>query len=167
MAFSTKSVPIGVSFPKETDADYDFTPRPIDLAPPDGPITRLEFNERFYACCERAHRWEHQQRRYLIPTPADTDAVSMLPKRKAALEMEDGKREKYWGLLVREKRSDFMILTYVVLFNVPGLVFFFMWLFPWGHASDLQNASVPSLTTLSLTVGLVGWLYNSPGSHVR
>jgi hypothetical protein len=157
------SVPIRVSFPNETDAEYDFTPRPIDLAPPDGPITKFEFNERFYSCCERAHRWEHyQQRRYLSTTPADTDAVSVLPKRTAALELEDGKREIFWGLLVKERRSDFVIFVYAMLFNIPGVVFFFMWLFLWDHASDLQNAIVPQGFSLTLTVGLATWLYSTP-----
>jgi fatty acid desaturase len=101
-----------------------------------------------------------------LPTLVDTDAVQKLPKRKAALELQDGKRGFFWGLLIREKRSDLVISLYVLLFNIPGLVFFFLWLFVWGHDSDLQNAAVPVLTSLSLTIGFVGLLYSN-GHHER
>lgn len=97
----------------------------------------------------------------------DTDAIEALPKLKTAIELEDGKRELFWGLLVKEKRSDLMVLIYMTIFNIPSLLFFFLWLFLWGHDSDLQNASVPALTSMSLTIGFVGWLYSTPGSGVR
>jgi hypothetical protein len=94
------------------------------------------------------------------PGLVDTDAVDMLPKRQSSLELRDGKRDVFWGLLIREARSDFIVSLYVLLFNLPGLVFFFLWLFLWNHDSDLQNAAVPVLTSLSLTIGFVGFLYH-------
>ena len=97
----------------------------------------------------------------------DKEAIKALPKRRMALEMEDGKRELFWGLLVRERRSGAILFAYICLFNLPGVVFFFLWLFYWGHGSDLQNASVPSLTSLSLPIGFASWVFQSREGNIR
>jgi hypothetical protein len=36
------------------------------------------------------------------------------------------------------------------LILLPPLIFWFLWLFQWGHSGDLQNASVPFLSALGL-----------------
>lgn len=107
----------------------------------------------------RRSQWRHTTSDLRILE--QTDAIKVLPKRKEALEMEDGKREFFWSLLLRERRSVPLVLAYVCLFNAPGVVFFLLRLFQWQHTSDLQNASVPVLTSLTLTIGFVGWLLQS------
>lgn len=52
-------------------------------------------------------------------------------------------------------------MVYATLCNVPGVLFFFLWLFQWKRASDLQNASTPVMLSLSLTLGLVMLVYES------
>jgi hypothetical protein len=159
---------LGEGFPPEADNDYDFDPRPIAPQPPHGPISKTEFAEHFYTYCDECcHRWHQEQMRRWAPSLADAEVIKALPKRKTALEMQDGKRAIFWGLIVREKRSDLIVLIYVVLCNIPGLLFFFLWLLYWGHDSDLQNASVPALTSLSITIGFVAWLYSTPQGGLR
>lgn len=157
-----------MDFPPPHDKQYDFHPRPIEPKPPLGPIAEAEFRERFYTYCEDCcHSWHQEQMRRWLPGKFDSEATKALPKRKVPLEMQDGKREFFWGLLVRERRSGALVLAYVCLFNVPGLVFFFLWLFRWGHGGDLQNASVPPTVSLSLTFGFVAWLVQSREGNVR
>jgi hypothetical protein len=36
------------------------------------------------------------------------------------------------------------------------VIFFFLWLYQWGHGSDMQGASVPVNLSLSLTMGFLG-----------
>jgi hypothetical protein len=59
----------------------------------------------------------------------DQEAIKVLPKRRMALEMQDGKREYFWGLLVRERRSSTILFAYIYLFNLLSVIFFFLWLF--------------------------------------
>lgn len=68
---------------------------------------------------------------------------------------------------MRELRSAAVVLAHLALFNVPGVIFFFLWLFHWGHGSDLQNAAVLPMVSLSLTFGFVGWLFRNHESKVR
>lgn len=75
--------------------------------------------------------------------------------------MDDGEREYFYGLYARERRSFFRVMIYMSLCNVPGVVFFFLWLFKWGHDSDLQNASIPVMLSLSFTLGFVMLVYES------
>ena len=88
-------------------------------------------------------------------------AIARLPKRKTPLNMHDGNRELFWGIYARERRSIARVLAYGTLANVPGIVFFFLWLFRWDHASDLQNAAVPVGMSLSLTMLFVALLFES------
>lgn len=159
---------MGVDFPPADDENYEFQPRPVDPLPPLGPISKEEFSDRFYTYCEDCcHRWHQEQMRRWLPGLYDKEAIRALPKRKTALEMEDGKRELFWGLLVKEQRSAAMVLAYLVLCNTPSVIFFFLWLFEWGHVSDLQNASVPPMISLSLTLGFVGWIFQTREANLR
>ena len=165
-----RGVPLDVGYPADSNNDYDFEPRPIMPRPPLGPITKAEFRDRFYTYCDKCcHRWHQRQMSRWLPGLYDREAIKALPKRKRkiALEMQDSKRELFWGLLVREQRSSAILFTYICLFNLPGYIFFFLWLFQGGHGSDLQNASVPPMVSLSLTMGFVGWLFHSHEGSAR
>ena len=97
-----RAVPLDVDFPPVSNDDYEFQPRPIAPEPPLGPIAEEEFRDRFYTYCEDCcHRWHQEQTRRWLRCLNDAEAIKALPKRKVALEMEDGKRELFWGLLVR------------------------------------------------------------------
>jgi len=91
----------------------------------------------------------------------DKEAIKVLPKRKIAIEWQDGKREIFWGLMVVERRSVAIGLAYLFLLNLPGVIFFFLWIFPLGHQSDLQNAAVPVGVSLSLSLSFLSYLYIS------
>jgi hypothetical protein len=102
-----------------------------------------------------------------IPSLRDKNAIKVLPKRQISLEMRDGKRDDFWGLMVRERLSWPMVSTYIGLFNLPSIVFFFLWIFYWGHDSDLQNASVVPIFSLTLTVAFVGWIIQTHDKGLR
>jgi hypothetical protein len=158
----------GEGFPEQSDIEYDFQPRPIKLRPPAGPILKKEFRDRFYTYCEQCcHRWHHRQMQRWIPSLRDKNAIKVLPKRQISLEMRDGKRDDFWGLMVRERLSWPMVSTYIGLFNLPSIVFFFLWIFYWGHDSDLQNASVVPIFSLTLTVAFVGWIIQTHDKGLR
>ena len=67
--------------------------------------------------------------------------------------MDDRLTELFYGLYAKERRSFARVAVYACLCNLPGVIFFFLWLFRWGHDADLQNASVPLTLWLSLTLG--------------
>lgn len=84
-----------------------------------------------------------------------TLALERLPKRRECLKWRDGTWDKFWGLYAVEAPSFSRVLMYALLCLVPWIIFFFLWLFRWKHASDLQNASVPLTISITLLVGFV------------
>jgi hypothetical protein len=174
-------IPLQISFPADANPDYDFVPRPLDTEPPEGPITKEDFYDRFYhndnasppnptgknpftrcnAC--PCYTWTQHQSSQLGSMPSTTttesQSLSVLPKRKLPLQLHDGKREVFWGLYIRERRCFAWVVAYGCLCNLPGVLFFFLWLFAWGHQADLQNAAVPVQLSLSLTVCFAALLY--------
>lgn len=95
------------------------------------------------------------------------DAIDVLPKRIDPLRLEDGKREIFWGIYARERRSFARIATYGLLANLPSIVFFFLWLLQWKHASDLNAAAVPFVLTMSLlALALVLLLESREQDHI-
>jgi hypothetical protein len=42
---------------------------------------------------------------------------------------------------------------------MPAVIFFFQWLYEWGHGIDLKGAAVPAQLSLSLTLGYLSLLY--------
>lgn len=91
---------VGVEFPPADAKGYDFHPRPIDPAPPLGPIPEEEFRNRFYTFCgeDCCHRWHREQMKtWLRGLQGDKEVLKVLPKRITALDMDDGKRELFWG----------------------------------------------------------------------
>jgi len=93
----------------------------------------------------------------------DDYVLKALPKRKQVLEMGDGKREYFWGIYAKERRCFRWVAAYAVLANVPGLVFVFLWLFQWKHASDLQGATVLAQVSIALSVAFVGAIWADKG----
>nr|POF02944.1 hypothetical protein CFP56_78927 [Quercus suber] len=161
--------PIEIDFPRDDNSEYDFFPCPLESAsrPPHGPISVGEFRDHFYRSYYPCHTWYRYQHRRRLFGQVNTTAIESLPKRKQELEMHDGKREIFWGIYARERRCFAWMLGYVFLCNLPGLLFFFLWLFQWEHASDLQNVAVPVGLSLSLTISFVGSLLAGSQSRTK
>lgn len=159
------SARLRIGYPDAADPIYDFSPRPPEYLPPDGPISHDEFNFHYYYhdLCPSYFSWTRWfAASYFTntgPSTASRTALDAVPKRKSELKKEDGKRELFYGLYAREARSALRVVVYISLCNVPGVVFFFLWLYRWGHGSDLQGAAVLVNFSLSLTLGFLGWLY--------
>jgi hypothetical protein len=66
------------------------------------------------------------------------------------MELEDGvsNTEDFWGLYIVEKQSTFRAVLWSLFLLLPSFYFFFAWLFQWGRATDLQNASIPLILLL-------------------
>jgi hypothetical protein len=134
---------------------YNCIPTPPGRRPPKGPgpVSPGEFRDRFqncYAC----HSW-HRHRHNVLFSTNDDSVLKALPKRIEELEMQDGKREDFWGIYAKERRCFGWVAAYAIMANAPGVIFFFLWLFQWGHESDLQGASVPVMISLSLSLTLI------------
>ncbi|PPJ56174.1 hypothetical protein CBER1_09082 [Cercospora berteroae] len=167
MTGEDEAVPQHIGYPETTNAEYYYDPRPIDPCPPSGPISDQEFRNRFHKSCHRYYSWHLWHKRKLAGRLHGQQAIARLPKRDTALNMQDGKREIFWGLYARERRSFARVFAYGLLANTPSIVFFFLWLFRWGHASDLQNAAVPAGMSLSLTMLFMALLYESREIELR
>lgn len=115
------------------------------------PISVHEFHDRFYqrvksetclagngACC------------------TDHDAVERIPQKKDLVSVSAEGRPQFYGIVARETKSALTMVVYVLISSVPGTIFFFLWLFKWGHG-NLQDASV----LLMLSFSLLGLLYAS------
>ncbi|KAF2164064.1 hypothetical protein M409DRAFT_56787 [Zasmidium cellare ATCC 36951] len=163
--------PCSLSYPPQSRTDYDFTPRVPIPSPPAGPISAHEFRGRFYKSSQHPFGWYLDfLQRLAAPGKAKMrirdarDAIALLPKRAKCLEMDDGKRELFWGLYARERRGFAWVLAYGLLCNIPAIIFFFLWLFRWGHGADLQNASVPLTMSISLSLFFLAMLREERGS---
>ncbi|CRK25377.1 hypothetical protein BN1723_003282 [Verticillium longisporum] len=134
------------SFPGN-ELPYDFSPKPMD---PVLPISDDQFYHRFYACYNPTslHRLFHKCRKRC----GDRADVGSFPLRRHGLQVEDTKKEYFWGIYVVTRVSNTRVAVYSSLCCLPGLVFFFLWMFSWGHSGDLQNASVPLCISLALLV---------------
>lgn len=111
------------------------------------PISPHEFEDRFYGragirSCLEGH-----------PCNTERDAVDRIPQRKESLDSHERQRYEFWGLIAREKKSALRLVIYVFFSSVPGLIFFFLWLFQWHH-ENLQDASVLLMISFTL-LGLV------------
>lgn len=86
------------------------------------------------------------RRKFLNTTT--NNVVVKLPKRETELEEGVVEIEDFWGLYILERQSTLRAGFWSLVLSLPSIYFFFAWLFQWGHASDLQNASVPMLLLL-------------------
>ncbi|KAI0895002.1 hypothetical protein F4806DRAFT_105410 [Annulohypoxylon nitens] len=134
------------SYPKTTDTDYEFKPRPMDFIPP---ISEHEFTKRFYACYNprSLSHWFHKCKTLGYHS---YDVLDLLPKKKMKLEEAGNKREFFWGIYAREIISLRWVLAYNVVCVTPTIVYFFLSILPEGYATDLQNPSVPFTMMLGL-----------------
>ncbi|KAH6714471.1 hypothetical protein BKA61DRAFT_482078, partial [Leptodontidium sp. MPI-SDFR-AT-0119] len=119
--------------------EYQYEPNPMNLIPPIGPH---EFYDRFHACYNprSAFHFLHKCASFNKRT---RDLLQLFPKSNSDLVEDSDKREPFWGIVARERPSIARLLLYNLACALPCLIFFFMWLFSWGHGGDLQNASVP------------------------
>jgi len=152
-----------VAFPEQDDLEYDFIPRVPNPAPPDGPVSSDEFRDHYYLPdCLSFHSWRRYQLRFRGHFNKITrEDLEALPKRHTQVDMDDGLSELFYGLYAKERRSFARVAAYACLCNLPGVAFFFLWLFRWGHGADLQNASVPLTLSLSLTLGFAAVVFGT------
>ena len=128
------SARLRIGFPDDTDLTYDFSPRPPEYMPPDGPISHDEFHfHYYYDHCPSYLSWKRWFATSYFTTTgssvASRTALDAVPKRKSELNKEDGKRELFYGLYAKEARSAFRVVMYISLCNLPGVIFFFLWLY--------------------------------------
>ncbi|KAM7212749.1 hypothetical protein V8F06_011892 [Rhypophila decipiens] len=118
---------------------YKACPRPIDSIPP---ISKHEFQRRFYAC-------RHTRRRlhfYHSCKPLGHQSrglLERLPKKTAELEEGGDKREEFWGIYAREIISLRWVLFYNFVCMAPMLGYFVFCIVNLQNGTDLQNPSVP------------------------
>lgn len=154
---------VDVAFPSEHDQMYQFLPRKPHPAPPKGPITPEQFEDHYYNDhCPCWYDWRRYQLSYRGHfNKVNRVALDAVPKRIVRIDMDDGIDEHFYGLYAREERNFLRVVIYFCLFNLPGVVFFFLWLFHWYHGSDLQTASVPLTLSLSLTLGFAAVVFGT------
>ncbi|KAL1880653.1 hypothetical protein Daus18300_001265 [Diaporthe australafricana] len=160
----------GFSVPRPHDDEYpayQYGPQPMEEAP----ITEHVFNDLFYACYNSdsvAHRFHS-----LFMSGCDVahdlpeDLLENIPKydREVLAGTRFSKVENFWGIAAQEQRSAIRVLAYMLLSLSPTVWFIFAWLFSWGHAGDLQTATVP--TTVSLATLSMVWVVVYSGSGVK
>jgi hypothetical protein len=152
--------PIKVGFPSESEPEYKFRPAPPRPEPPHGPITEVEFRERFYRSGEKYYRWQAKWEAIFFEN--DDQAYQALPKRTEAINLEEPGKEMFYGLYAKEKRSFARFLAYFFLcFFCPGLIFFIVYLAKRGKASELPSAGWPLTVALTLVGILMGELVHS------
>lgn len=78
------------------------------------------------------------------------EIIELLPKKLSLLDEGGDQREFFWGMFAREVVCLRWVFFYNVICMLPLVWFFFMWIFRWGHASDLQDASVPVTMVLGM-----------------
>jgi hypothetical protein len=91
------SARLRIGFPDAADSSYDFSPRPPEYLPPDGPISHDEYHfHYYYNTCPSYMSWTRWfASSYLIntgPSTANCTALTAVPKRMTKLDMENGKR---------------------------------------------------------------------------
>jgi hypothetical protein len=151
-----------IAFPEPTDPLYDYLPKPLDALrlPPHGPISHDEFHlHYYYQAFPSLFSWERWHRGQIGLSLVEKEALEAAPKRVVKLDMQNGKREYFYGLYAKEARSALRVAIHMSLCCSPGVIFFFLWLFQWGHGADLQGAAVPVQLSLTLTAGYLGVLY--------
>jgi hypothetical protein len=108
---------------------YDYIPTPPAKRLPQGhsPVLPEEFCDRFQNCYT-CHSWHRHHYNMLFSTN-DDGVLKALPKCIQELEMQDGKKEDFWGIYAKERRCFGWVAAYTIMANIPGLIFFFLWLF--------------------------------------
>jgi hypothetical protein len=140
-----------LSMPEPTNKSYHYKPKPVEHMPP---ISPHEFYRRFHSCCGSCKtsktafpRFPHYCKK---TCRRSMEALERIPKRTLLVEILGDSRDIFWGIHAVERLSFFMTAIYHILILAPPLIFWFLWLFQWGHSGDLQNAAVPFLSALGL-----------------
>ena len=94
--------------------------------------------------------------RHLGLSLVERGAFDSAPKRIMKLDMQDGRRELFYGSYAKEARSALRVLIYMSLCCWPSVIFFFLWIYRWGHGADLQGAAVPVQLSLTLVASYLG-----------
>ena len=81
--------------------------------------------------------------------PTTINRLNRIPKICERLQLEVPGQEDAWGLHAIEYISAIRVVIYHILILTAPLVFWGLWLWYWGHDSDLQNA-IPFFTVISL-----------------
>ena len=118
------------------------------------PVTTHQFESRFHACHRRCLSAfmgiRNPFHRCRLPCKRKADAVNRVPKRVRPLDIGVSAQEIFWGLKAVERPCFVKVALFHVVPIAPTLIFWFLWLFYYGHTSDLQNASVPFLCVVGL-----------------
>ncbi|KAK1519196.1 hypothetical protein CPAR01_15634 [Colletotrichum paranaense] len=144
----------GLEVPNTSQKDYYYNPRPALREPP---ISPEEFSHVFhYTAKSEAVIWKSLGLPfYDIVEALSDDTVGCIPQRYHYLDERSNRKEDFWGLYIRERRSALMTSVYILLCLSPFFAFCFLYLF--GVISgDIQNATTPlalALTALGLFLG--------------
>ena len=130
-------------------AEYEYNPRPPKAPSP--LISRNEFKLCLTACSEGCIK------RFFVPwhdcyrLPPECRRLSRIPKKKTQFDLISGIGcgEVAFGLEADYNVSFLYVLIYHMLLIIPAIGFWVFWLL--NHPGDLQNASVPFFTVLSIT----------------
>jgi hypothetical protein len=142
----------GPGIPDENNTMYYYTPKPAEMPP----ISSRAFRHWFYTCRRRSFfcYFHKCQRR---PCRGSREALDRIPKRIWRLEEEGNAWEFFWGLHTVERISTLKTAVYHLIVLLPSFIFWFLWLFDWGHSGDLQNGSVLFLCSLGLMSTFWSW----------
>ncbi|KAJ6094202.1 hypothetical protein N7467_003047 [Penicillium canescens] len=152
--------PLKPDYPGPQEPYYFFDPKPMHS---DQPIDPHQFAHWFYKQPGQPVGLRGLSRlfgRKFLNTTSNNRVV-MLPKRETELEEGVTEIEDFWGLYIVERQSNLRAALWS-LFLLPSIYFFFAWLFQWGHAGDLQNASVPIILLLGPLLTFWGNVLGNP-----
>lgn len=149
--------PRSIGFPSLDDDLYDFEPRPLEDEPPHGPITSSEFYDQFYNTSHVLFDWRDKQCSSLFH-PNETRCLGSVPKRVQSL--EDDVSSTFYGLYATEKFAIAWFLAYLFACLVPGVMFFFLYVFQWKH-TELSNGAIPLTLTITTFACLMTYVFRS------
>jgi hypothetical protein len=143
-------------YPDLSNEDYTYRPKPINDMPP---ISEHEFHKRFYSSNpfklfhgHPFHRYSKYKCNKVNRKGHCREILELLPKKLSQLDESSDQREFFWGIYAREVVCLRWVLFYNIICMLPLMwFFFFMWIFQWGHTSDLQDASMP----ITMMIGLL------------
>ncbi|KXH63166.1 hypothetical protein CNYM01_08014 [Colletotrichum nymphaeae SA-01] len=144
----------GLEVPSTSQKDYYYNPRPALREPP---VSPEEFSHVFhYTAKSEAVIWKSLGLPFYDTVEAlSDDTVGCIPQRYHYLDERSNRKEDFWGLYIRERRSALMTSVYILLCLSPFFAFCFLYLFG-VILGDIQNATTPlalALTALGLFLG--------------
>jgi hypothetical protein len=142
--------------PPETHHDYRICDQARDKHPAP-PISTEEFYERFYASNgtgflrklslslkePRKGTAKDPERGSTLNSSGRLDRLVYLPQKLSKFYKSDETLEGFWNLVAKEKISFLWVVVWNLVCVSPGLIFFFLYVFKFSHARDLQTAAIP------------------------